>query len=104
MHRPRAKLRAPIPASSLTSAYRSTTAPASPCLSTAAISHPKEAAVFLRLSEITLARWRIEGTGPSYRKFGRRVVYGKVDLLAWADGQTQQNTSQAQSRAARTVK
>jgi len=54
---------------------------------------PKESAAFLRLSEVTLARWRIEGTGPAYRKFGRRVVYAKADLLAWADGQTKQNTS-----------
>jgi predicted DNA-binding transcriptional regulator AlpA len=65
---------------------------------------PKETAAFLRLSEVTLARWRIDGTGPSYRKFGRRVVYAKADLLAWADGQTQQNTSQVQSCRPRSVK
>jgi len=54
----------------------------------------KEGAAFLRLSQVTLARWRGEGVGPRYRKFGRRVVYAKVDLLRWADGQIQHNTSQ----------
>jgi Helix-turn-helix domain len=55
---------------------------------------PKESAAFLRLSDVTLARWRIEGIGPPYRKFGRRVLYARADLVLWADGQTQQNTSQ----------
>lgn len=57
----------------------------------------KEGAAFLRLSEITLARWRAEGVGPPYRKFGRRVVYAKTDLVNWADGQIRQNTSQLPS-------
>jgi hypothetical protein len=53
----------------------------------------REAAAFLRLSEITLARWRIEGRGPAYRKFGRRVVYARSDLIAWTDEQTSVSTS-----------
>jgi hypothetical protein len=55
---------------------------------------PKETAAFLRLSDVTLARWRIEGIGPPYRKFGRRVVYARPDLVAWADSQKQQSTSE----------
>jgi Helix-turn-helix domain len=101
MHRSRARLQA-SPAASR---------PINPPISAAAsfigppiFLTPKESSAFLRLSEVTLARWRIEGTGPSYRKFGRRVVYAKADLLAWADGQTQQSTSQVQSCPARSVK
>jgi hypothetical protein len=52
-----------------------------------------EAADLLRLSEITLGRWRIEGRGPRYRKFGRRVVYSRDDLLAWANEQSRSSTS-----------
>jgi len=52
-----------------------------------------EAAALLRVSEITLARWRIEGRGPPYRKFGRRVVYALADILAWAEAQTRLSTS-----------
>jgi Helix-turn-helix domain len=53
-----------------------------------------EAAALLRLSEITLGRWRIEGSGPPFRKFGRRVVYDRADLIAWADAQRRQSTSE----------
>jgi hypothetical protein len=53
----------------------------------------REAAVFLRISPITLARWRIEGKGPAYRKFGRCVVYARADLTAWSDAQRRQSTS-----------
>jgi Helix-turn-helix domain len=34
----------------------------------------REAAHLLRLSEVTLSRWRTEGAGPNYCKFGRRVL------------------------------
>ncbi len=53
-----------------------------------------EASRLLRLSPITLARWRIAGVGPPFRKFGRRVVYAAVDVTAWADGQTHHSTSE----------
>ena len=52
-----------------------------------------EAGSFLRISPITLGRWRIEGYGPPYRKFGRRVVYARDDLLAWANQQARSSTS-----------
>lgn len=54
----------------------------------------RETAEFLRLSEITLGRWRIEGVGPPYRKFGRRVVYDRADIIAWTDAQTRSSTSE----------
>jgi hypothetical protein len=52
-----------------------------------------EAATFLRLSERTLERWRVEGAGPRFRKFGRRIVYAQNDLEVWADERCFQSTS-----------
>jgi hypothetical protein len=52
-----------------------------------------EAAIFLRISVVTLGRWRIEGRGPPFRKFGRRVMYAYEDLLAWAKEQSRSSTS-----------
>ena len=44
---------------------------------------PKEAAGFLRLSESFLAKARMRGDGPRYRKLSRSVRYLKADLLVW---------------------
>ena len=44
-----------------------------------------EAARLLGLSATTLAKHRIFGTGPSYRKLGGRIVYAPDDLKRWAD-------------------
>ena len=44
---------------------------------------PKEAACFLRLSESFLAKARMRGDGPRYRKLSRAVRYSKSDLEAW---------------------
>jgi hypothetical protein len=44
---------------------------------------PKEAAGFLRLSESFLAKARMRGDGPRYRKLSRAVRYLKADLLVW---------------------
>jgi predicted DNA-binding transcriptional regulator AlpA len=44
---------------------------------------PKEAAGFLRLSESFLAKARMRGDGPRYRKLSRSVRYLKADLLLW---------------------
>ncbi len=54
-----------------------------------------EAADFLRVSERTLERWRVEGNGPRFRRFGRRVVYALGDLDSWANDRCYQSTSQA---------
>lgn len=45
------------------------------------------------ISSKTLERWRVEGRGPSFRKLGRRVVYSRDDLLAWAEQQRRTSTS-----------
>ncbi|WP_062114028.1 helix-turn-helix transcriptional regulator [Aureimonas sp. AU40] len=40
----------------------------------------QEAAERLRLSVPTLARWRVQGSGPVYIKRGARVFYRPTDL------------------------
>jgi len=58
----------------------------------------REAAALLRLSEITLCRWRIAGNGPPFRKFGRRVLYATSDLIVWGEAQKRVSTSVAGAR------
>jgi len=44
---------------------------------------PKEAAVLLRLSPSFLAKARMRGDGPRYRKLSRAVRYTRADLVLW---------------------
>ena len=55
----------------------------------------KEVAAYLRLSERTLERHRIAGTGPAFVKLGRRVVYRRSDVDRWAEDRTVLSTSEA---------
>jgi predicted DNA-binding transcriptional regulator AlpA len=44
----------------------------------------------------TLAKLRLTGTGPVYRRVGlRRVIYRWSDVEAWLDGCARQSTSDA---------
>jgi len=52
-----------------------------------------EAAGYLRLSPRTLEKQRVIGGGPTFRKFGRRVMYAMADLDAWADQRSFEATS-----------
>ncbi len=63
------------------------TEPSSPFLT------PREAASYLRLRPSTLARWRYSGGGPSYRKFGTRVVYSQQELEEFAEAARRSSTS-----------
>jgi excisionase family DNA binding protein len=54
-----------------------------------------EAAKVMRLSPRTLERHRLTGTGPRFVKAGRRVLYRRSDLDAWADQHTFASTSEA---------
>ncbi|MCM0755302.1 helix-turn-helix domain-containing protein [Desulfovibrio aminophilus] len=47
-----------------------------------------EAAAYLRLQPGTLEVWRCRGRGPAYQKLGRRVVYDRSDLDAFARAHT----------------
>jgi len=55
----------------------------------------REAAALLRLSERTLERYRREGTGPPFRAFGRRRIYSRGDVFAWAEACKRTSTSHA---------
>lgn len=55
---------------------------------------PKEAGNLLRLSTSTLAKMRVIGNGPAYRKHGRRVVYLIDELDRWSENGSRQDTSQ----------
>ena len=39
----------------------------------------------LRIAKSTLAKLRVLGGGPTFRKFGNRVLYDPTDLDAWAE-------------------
>ena len=41
----------------------------------------------------TLAQWRYHGRGPSYYKFGRRIVYRGRDLNEWIDAHLVETTA-----------
>jgi predicted DNA-binding transcriptional regulator AlpA len=56
-----------------------------------------EVAALLRLSPRTLERHRVSGTGPAYTKLGRRVVYRRDEVDAWAARNTVSSTSEADS-------
>ena len=47
--------------------------------------NPAMAAHYLGLSPSTLSRWRVQGLGPRYRKFGSTVHYAICDLDQYAD-------------------
>lgn len=58
----------------------------------------KAAARYLRVSPRTLERWRVNGTGPRYRKLGpgkrAKVVYLLSDLEAWLAKHAYSSTSE----------
>lgn len=55
---------------------------------------PQEAAAYLGLSHSTLAKLRLTGGGPSFRKLGRSVRYHLDDLDRWAAERSQRSTSE----------
>ena len=57
---------------------------------------PKEAAGFLRLSESFLAKARMRGDGPRYRKLSRSVRYLRADLLLWLKACAKTSTAEVQ--------
>lgn len=44
-----------------------------------------EAAEYLRISERTLIRWRVQRLGPSWTYAGRQVRYRRADLEAYLE-------------------
>ena len=57
---------------------------------------PEEAAQVMRSRPQTLARWRSEGKGPAFVKYGRgRVFYRRADIEEWWARQVRTSTSDA---------
>jgi len=54
-----------------------------------------ETARLLKLSRRTLQRWRQEGLGLRFRRFGGLVRYARADIEAWAAQQSYLSTSEA---------
>jgi len=52
-----------------------------------------EASDFLKLAVPTLQGYRVTGGGPPFVKMGRRVVYRRSDLLAFAANNLRKSTS-----------
>jgi predicted DNA-binding transcriptional regulator AlpA len=57
---------------------------------------PKEAAAFLRVSDSFLAKARMRGDGPRYRKLSRSVRYLRADLLLWLKACAKTSTAEVQ--------
>jgi excisionase family DNA binding protein len=54
----------------------------------------REAAAQLRLSQRTLERYRLSGSGPTYVKAGRLVRYREQDLEKWIASRVVGSTSE----------
>ncbi len=54
----------------------------------------KQAADYLGLKPNTLAKMRVYGNGPKYRKHGFRVLYALDDLNAWSEASSRTSTSE----------
>ena len=52
-----------------------------------------QTAYYLGISKKTLERWRFEGHGPKFRKFGKRVLYADDELDRWGKEQERTSTS-----------
>lgn len=58
------------------------------------VTTPQAAEYLGNLRPNTLEIWRIQGTGPVYKKCGRLVRYSVADLDAYLEAQTRRSTSQ----------
>lgn len=58
----------------------------------------RDAARIIGLSESTLAKMRLNGSGPVYCKLGRRVVYRAADLELWLQSRIVTDTTDANER------
>jgi hypothetical protein len=54
----------------------------------------REAAAFLKMSESFLAKARMRGDGPRYRKLSRSVRYDRADLVFWVKASAKTSTAE----------
>ena len=59
------------------------------------VTTPAAAEYLGNLKPNTLEIWRIQGTGPAYKKIGRLVRYSLDDLDDYISGQSRRSTSQS---------
>ena len=52
------------------------------------------AAEYLSIKPNTLEIWRVQGSGPTFKKIGRLVRYSVDDLDAYLTAQTRRSTTQ----------
>ncbi|MFC9833194.1 helix-turn-helix transcriptional regulator [Rhodococcus sp. NPDC127530] len=55
---------------------------------------PQEVAAYRRITVAALAQERYKGTGPKFRKLGKRVLYDWADVYSWVDAQAMQRTDE----------
>lgn len=48
----------------------------------------------LHVEAQTLRKYRMSGRGPRYTKVGSKILYRRVDVDAWLDSNTVDNTAQ----------
>ena len=54
----------------------------------------REAALALRLSERTLERWRVQGTGPRFVRLNHSIRYRPADVELWLASRIVGSTSE----------
>ncbi len=60
---------------------------------------PNEVAVYRRTTTANLAQERYRGTGPRFKKLGKRVFYDWTDVVAWVQANTCQRTDDPRGAA-----
>lgn len=53
---------------------------------------PAEVALYRRTTPEAMAQERYRGTGPKFKKLGKRVFYDWADVIAWVEANTAQRT------------
>lgn len=54
----------------------------------------KNLAAEVKVTEGTLAKWRVYGNGPRFIRVGRRIAYDPADVAAWLDTRRVNSTSE----------
>jgi predicted DNA-binding transcriptional regulator AlpA len=54
----------------------------------------REVATLLKLSERTLERWRVAGTGPKFGRYGRSIRYRLTEIEAFIASRIVRSTSE----------
>lgn len=55
----------------------------------------EEVADLIKIAEVTLRKWRLNGLGPRFTRCGASIRYSRTDLDAWILSRTVASTSEA---------